>query len=1092
MFSSINSIHSNHTKPFKYTTPSVKSVAVGTILNLSPVSGSNSGNKTLYSHGAMSTDESYIFLYGVGNYSMISVTSGDTWQIMHPIYWNTTISAYQNAGHAGRHISNDKQVLFFGKYLSINGGSTWTVLSAALYSTSISSDGRYLYYAMQSGSGINLFGSSDYGVTFTQMTGASINLGNGFPANVDRSFRAVNTSSSGQVVAVHCALAVGSGGGLYVSTNYGSTFALASSTIAPGFGNYISVTDSGIMYGFNSGATNINQSTNYGSTFSTLTSYNQYTVAVRPSIEGTHWIIVVTSNVRGFVYSNDSGATRTNFSLYGDQRSVCAANNNSASGVNALNTVGQSLIFNGQGPTLTWKISNNLKNFSYLGPSQLNKNGMIPLQTGSNSLSMSSNGQYILMGWNQGSSNNILSMSNNYGVSWTPINWNNPSGGWPLSTVSGQFPSTSYTWQTTSMSSDGKVMIACSQTSTAYVFLSTNYGGYFDRISGPGNTRGLPTTIVNTWSWSAVSSNGTVILLVANGLSVYVSTNSGTSFTTFGVSNGLPAATSTWSFCAMASNNSNYMLISGAAGLYLSSNTGTSWTKKDGTGNTIGLPTTNASYTSLSISRNGSTMLAIQSAIYYSTNYCASWVRLDGPSATNGLPVTSTSNFSISSISGDGQKILTGVVSGAAYLSTNGGTSFTTISSASSANGFLAATTGNWGQMYISDNGQQFYINIGSVCLCYDGIGQWWSSINWRTDFNLSAQGFGALPVGNIYNVVKFSADGTVVLGGVGTTVGGGTLYISYDGGYSFNFIQNRGQLHGTSAASFNINWLTGSISSDGKNMLLGQTNGVYLTTNYGLIWLCIAGSLAPTAAISTGLPTTTQTWSCSAMSSTGTVSILGISAGALYLSTNSFVTYSIISGTSSQFTSNGLPITNQNWNKLECSYDGSVILASGNSGGLYLTINTGSSWATISGAANSYSMPTSASAWSSIAVSGTDGTYMLATVNSGGMYLSTNKGTTWTQISGISNALGLPSTASAWTCSAISQDGLIMAAAINNGFLYYSTNSGASWTNYVYPYKCSTQNFPWYSISMTADGSKAFVTLNGADYFIITFTKQY
>ena len=136
--------------------------------------------------------------------------------------------------------------------------------------------------------------------------------------------------------------------------------------------------------------------------------------------------------------------------------------------------------------------------------------------------------------------------------------------------------------------------------------------------------------------------------------------------------------------------------------------------------------------------------------------------------------------------------------------------------------------------------------------------------------------------------------------------------------------------------------------------------------------------------------------------------------------------------------------------------------------------------------------MPTSASAWSSIAVSGTDGTYMLATVNSGGMYLSTNKGTTWTQISGISNALGLPSTASAWTCSAISQDGLIMAAAINNGFLYYSTNSGASWTNYVYPYKCSTQNFPWYSISMTADGSKAFVTLNGADYFIITFTKQY
>jgi len=274
--------------------------------------------------------------------------------------------------------------------------------------------------------------------------------------------------------------------------------------------------------------------------------------------------------------------------------------------------------------------------------------------------------------------------------------------------------------------------------------------------------------------------------------------------------------------------------------------------------------------------------------------------------------------------------------------------------------------------------------------------------------------------------------------------------------------------------------------------MLLCQTNGIYVTRDYGLIWLFIAGALSTTAGISTGLPTTTQTWSCSAMSSTAIVSIVGTTAGALYLSTNSFATYSTISGTSSQFTSNGLPITNQNWNNVQCSYTGSVIIASISSGALYLSKNTGSSWITLGGTTNSYGFPVTATSWSSLSISGTNGNYMLVSVNNGGLYLSTNTGTSWTQISGTTNSYGLPSIVRAWSCSAISEDGLIMCAAINGGNLYYSTNSGTTWLTYNYPYKCATQNFPWYSLSMTANGSKVFATLNGADYFIITFTKQY
>jgi len=1100
MYSSINSFSSIHTKNLKYTTPTVKSIDVGTILNLSPVCNYDGGaaRQNWYISGSMSTDETWVVLFAQASYSVISTDGGSTWQMLIPIYWNININAYVHPGATGavRNISDNKQVLFFGKYLSSNGGSTWTTLTATLSSTTMSADGTYLYYTATSGTGVNLFQSTNSGASFTQLTGATINLGNGFPANTDRGFRAVAASASGSVVAAHCSLAVASGGGMYVSTNYGATWSFASSAfIAPTTNYWLSVTDTGTFYGFQTGSANLYISTNYGANWTNLGTINSQS-PVRPSIDGTTWITGMGTNNRGFSYSNNSGTNRTNFSFFNNQGNILHVPNGNASGTGAYNCIGMCTTLGTYNGSLIWKLSNDRKTLSYLGPSQLNNNGMIYVNYGCNSVSMSSTGQYILAGWNQGGANNILSMSSNYGVSWKALNWNNPTGGWPLSTVSTTFPSTSYTWQTTCMSGNGQIMIACTAASTAYVFLSTNYGNYFTKISGTGNTTGLPTTIVNTWSWCSISNDGTTILLVANGLTAYVSTNSGTTFTTLGTSNGLPTATSTWLFCAMAYNSPNYMLISSStAGLYLSTNTGTNWTHIDGPGNSIGLPTVNANYTSLSISNNGDRMLVVQSGLYFTTNYGVSWSRLDGPSATNGLPTTATSNFNVTSMSGDGTVIFSGVNGGSLYLSRNTGATFTVISSATSANGFVQAATGGWSQTVVSNDGNTLYVNLGNaLCFNYNGLGNWWCTTNWRTDFTLPAQGFGALMFGYAsYNVVKFSGDGSIVLAGTGTYTGGGpTLVISYDGGYTFNFIQNRGQFYGTSAASFQINWLAGSISYSGQYMFMCQTNGVYLTTNYGLIWLCIAGSLAPTAAISTGLPTTAQTWSCSAMSSTGTVSILGITAGALYLSTNSFVTYSIISGPTSQFTTNGLPVTVQNWNKLECSYDGSKILASISSGALYLSTNSGASWTVIGGAANTAGLPTAATAWSSLSISGTSGKYMLVSVNSGGLYLSTTTGTSWTQIAGTTNSYGLPTVASAWTCSAISQDGLIMCAAINNGNLYYSTNSGAAWTNYVYPYKCSTQNFPWYSLSMTSDGSKVFATLSGADYFIITFTKKY
>jgi hypothetical protein len=1001
----------------------------------------------------------------------------------------TNANVETNGWNATQIISDNKQIFLFGRNLTINGGTTWTLLPNITYSTTMSNDGTYIYYVCTSGSGVNLFQSTNSGQNFTQLTGASINLGNGFPANQDRAFRAVHTSVTGLTVAAYCSATLALGGGIYVSQNYGSSWSLVNTSYIGINSGYISITDTGYVYGFTSGSAYLYQSTNFGSTFTNKGTFNSISNAFRPSPDGTRIIWGGQTNSSGINYSTNGLTNISYFGLPGGLRGACGIPNRENT---SIVTWGYNSNYGSINTIPVTKISNSFKTITFLGPSQFNKNGMMSPQSQSNCTSMSSTGQYILMGINNNNNYNILTMSNNYGVSWTALNWNNPDGGWPLSTVANSYPSCAYNWSSTCMSSNGEIMIACSSSSTAYVFLSTNYGAYFTIISGPGNTKGLSTSIVNSWSFCSMSGDGNIILLT-NGLALYLSTNKATSFTQLTTTNGLPTTVS-WNYCVLGYTSTSYMLASGSGtsgGLYLTTNSGTNWSKIDGTTNVIGLPTTSAAYSSLSISNNGSTMLAVQSGqgVFYSTNYGSSWTRFDSASNTLGLPTGTSAG--ISGMSGDGTKILTNINS-ILYLSTDSGASFRQINSTTVVNGLSQVATSGWGQLAISNNGQQFYVGNGGVMFCYDGSANYWCTINRRDTYIGIYTGFGSLPINGTYVCVKFSGDGTKVIGALSgaASIGSCSLTISYDGGYTFNYIANRGQMSGT--GNFTIAWQSGCISQTGQYMLLCQTNGVYLTTNYGLIWLCIAGSLAPTAAISTGLPTTTQTWSCSAMSSTGIVSILGITAGALYLSTNSFATYSIISGTSSQFTSNGLPVTNQNWNNVQCSYDGSVILASITSGALYLSTNTGSSWTILGGATNSYGFPATATSWSSLSISGTNGQYMLVSVNTGGLYLSTNTGTSWTQISGTTNSYGLPSLANAWTCSAISQDGLIMCAAINGANLYYSTNSGTTWSTYNYSYKCASQNFPWYSLSMTADGSKVFATLSGADYFIITFTKQY
>jgi hypothetical protein len=396
-----------------------------------------------------------------------------------------------------------------------------------------------------------------------------------------------------------------------------------------------------------------------------------------------------------------------------------------------------------------------------------------------------------------------------------------------------------------------------------------------------------------------------------------------------------------------------------------------------------------------------------------------------------------------------------------------------------------------WGQMAISNNGNQFYVNSGNgLYFCYDGLGTLWSSANYNID---KAPGCGlgwSGPTRGGQNPVKMSRDGNILINYSGTP----TLTISYDGGYTFNFMHNRGQLLNVTtttllnAQGFSIY----TLSYTGQYMLLGENTikNLFLSSNYGLTFISIGGPRSTAGGISIGLPSSAAaiTWSDGTLSTNAEVSVV-LTNTIAYLSTNSFASFSIISGPTSQFPSNGLPTVNTSWYKAVSSYDGSVLIIFVNFGILYLSTNTGTSWAAIAGTANSRGLLTSGSATYSLSMSG-NGRYILIPVTNGGLYLSTNTGTSFTQIAGLANTRGLPTTASlSWGPTEINQDGSIMMAAISPGRLYYSTSYGASWITYNFGLHTATQNLPYSYLSMSADGRKTYVTCNLCDSFILSIT---
>ena len=106
---------------------------------------------------------------------------------------------------------------------------------------------------------------------------------------------------------------------------------------------------------------------------------------------------------------------------------------------------------------------------------------------------------------------------------------------------------------------------------------------------------------------------------------------------------------------------------------------------------------------------------------------------------------------------------------------------------------------------------------------------------------------------------------------------------------------------------------------------------------------------------------------------------------------------------------------------------------------------------------------------WDAVA-SSDDGSKLVAVINNGQIYTSTNYGVNWTARENFR----------IWSSVASSADGTKLVACVNGGQIYTSTDSGVSWTP-------RDANRAWSSVASSLDGVKLLAVVNGASGQIFT-----
>ncbi|MGD1089017.1 MAG: hypothetical protein ABR955_09890 [Verrucomicrobiota bacterium] len=318
-------------------------------------------------------------------------------------------------------------------------------------------------------------------------------------------------------------------------------------------------------------------------------------------------------------------------------------------------------------------------------------------------------------------------------------------------------------WESIASSSDGGQLIAAV------------YGGgiYVSEDSGTTWTETNSTT--GTWRSVACSSNGNKLFAALYGGGIY--TNSATGWGIGGSTSGL-----NWYSVACSSDGTKLVAAAYGSGIYTSSNSGATWAATDAAAK---------NWFSVASSANGSNLVAVVDGggIYTSENAGTSWAQ-----QTTGLP-SNPDWFSVAS-SADGTKLVAVVDGGGIYASVNAGTAWTQQTNApnaawdsvtSSSDGSKLGAVVYGGGIYISSNYGVTWTQAGAAS------NNWYAIASSADGGELAA----TIDGGGIYTAQSSSQITTTTVGTNGYITGGqGTsVELQYIGNNQFMPVSSAGTI---------------------------------------------------------------------------------------------------------------------------------------------------------------------------------------------------------------------------------------------------------------------------------------------------------
>jgi hypothetical protein len=208
------------------------------------------------------------------------------------------------------------------------------------------------------------------------------------------------------------------------------------------------------------------------------------------------------------------------------------------------------------------------------------------------------------------------------------------------------------------------------------------------------------------------------------------------------------------------------------------------------------------------------------------------------------------------------------------------------------------------------------------------------------------------------------------------------------------------------------------------------------------LLLICFCGLLAAdhtSAQTWTKTTATNKNWTCVTSSADGSKLAAAVNGGGIYVSADSGVTWALAT--------NAPHSISVDWVSIASSADGTKLVATAPNI-IYTTLNSGVTWV-------SNSVP--ALSWTSVASSGDGRALAAGAPFAQPVYLSTNSGTNWATTSPPSNDKSY---------AALSANGKQLAVALNVGAIYISTNWGTTWRT------SSAPRLGWSAIASSADGA--------------------